>query len=121
MSHRTLALGRRGERLAERHLVQLGAKVLARNYRCRLGEADLIVEHDGDLVLVEVKTTSAGAGIRPEDHITFAKLRRLERVLTRYAQQYGHLERSWRIDVVAVEVGRDGCVGRLEHLRHAYF
>jgi putative endonuclease len=119
MTLRTIALGRRGELLAARFLVRLGARVLARNYRCRLGEADLIVEHEGDIVIVEVKTTSARSGIRPEDHVTFAKLKRLERVLTRYAQQFGHLERGWRIDVVAVEIENDGTVSRLEHLRNA--
>jgi putative endonuclease len=55
------ALGVSGERHAEQYLVSIGARILARNFRCRFGELDLVVEHEGDLVAVEVKTRTLGA------------------------------------------------------------
>ena len=50
------ALGKQGEDLAARHFVGAGFTVLARNWRCPVGEID-IVARDGDvLVIAEVKT-----------------------------------------------------------------
>lgn len=114
------ALGRLGERLAEEHLARAGARVLARNYRKPYGELDLVVEHDGDLVGVEVKTRRPGQPALPEEAVGRAKLGRLERVLAEYAGECGYTECGWRIDVVALEVGADGTVLRLDHIRDAY-
>jgi Holliday junction resolvase-like predicted endonuclease len=56
-----MALARDGERQAEQYLVRHGATVLERNYRTPYGAADLMVSHEGELVIVQVKTTSTGA------------------------------------------------------------
>jgi putative endonuclease len=56
MTVRNRALGQLGERLAEEHLSQLRAQLLIRNYRIEYAEVDLLMEHEGDLVAVEVKT-----------------------------------------------------------------
>ena len=114
------ALGKAGEALAERHLVERGAKVLGRNVRSRLGELDLVVEHDGDLVGVEVKTRQPGQPALPEEAVGPVKLARLERLLAQYAQTFGLEERGWRIDVVALEIEPSGRVTRLDHIRDAY-
>lgn len=114
------ALGVQGERLAEEHLRKLGARVLARNHRTALGELDLVVEHDGDLVGVEVKTRRPDQPALPEEAVNLAKLQRLERLLTQYAQEHGHDEQGWRIDVVAIEVDHRGRPCRIDHIRDAY-
>ena len=56
MTVRNRALGQLGERLAEEHLTRLGAQLLARNYRIEYCEVDLLMQHEGELVAVEVKT-----------------------------------------------------------------
>ncbi len=66
-------LGRRGEKLAARLLKQKGLKILARNYRCPIGEVDLIALDPATqrqigaetLVIVEVKTRSSEAYVVP--------------------------------------------------------
>ena len=113
-------LGKRGEQLAADLLVGEGARVLARNFRVAGGELDLVVEQDGDLVGVEVKTRRPGQPALPEEAVNAARLARLERALTTFAQQHGHEDVGWRIDVVAIEVAADGNVRRLEHIRDAY-
>ncbi len=120
MTRETRDLGRRGEQLAERFLVQAGARVLARNFRTSLGELDLVVDDDGDLVGVEVKTRHRGQPALPEEAVGPAKLARLERLVAQFAQQVDREQQGWRIDVVAVEVDGQGQVSRIDHIRDAY-
>ncbi len=120
MTSQTRILGQRGERLAEEHLARAGARVLARNYRTAQGELDLVIEHEGDLVGVEVKTRRAGQPALPEEAVGKAKLARLERLIGQFAQESQREEQGWRIDVVALEVDERGRVLRLEHIRDAY-
>lgn len=109
-----------GERLAEHYLVELGAELLARNYRIPFGEIDLVVMHDGELVAVEVKTRTALDVERPEEAVHWWKLRRIKQALTAYAADTDLLELPWRMDVVAIELDLNGKVLRLDHLRSVY-
>src|SRR3954447_24394587 len=99
LSATTTTVGRLGERLAEAHLVAQGAEVLARNYHIQYAEVDLIVEHEGELVAVEVKTRDVEDLAAPEEVVFAAQLRRIVRGLTTYAQDNDLLEMPFRIDV----------------------
>jgi putative endonuclease len=112
--------GRRGERLAEEHFVALGAKILERNYHIQYAEVDLIVEHDGELVAVEVKARDVEDLAAPEECVYPAQLRRIVRGLTTYAQDNDLLEMPFRIDVVAIVFGPTGDLLRLDHLVSVY-
>ena len=120
MSRHNIQLGKWGEQLAESHLVKVGAKILERNYRFEPGEIDLLIEHDGDLVAVEVKTRTDLDLETPEEAVTRWKLRRMALGLQTYAAANDLLERHWRLDVVAVVIDIDGNVRRCEHIRDAY-
>ena len=116
-------LGKRGEMIAEELLSRIGAEVLCRNYRCPTGEIDLVVEHEQDLVAVEVKTRCTVDLEAPEEAVTYWKLRRIVSALEHYAAEPEDdllLERHWRIDVVAIEMEADGSLRRCEHIRDAY-
>jgi putative endonuclease len=115
-----LELGAWGEQLAEAELVKAGATVLERNYRGQNCEIDLLVEHEDDLVAVEVKTRAALDLEKPEEAVTWWKLRRIVRGLKEYAFEAGYMEHHWRIDVVAIELDLDGQVQRCEHIRDAF-
>ncbi len=97
-----LDLGRRGEERALRWLKSQGYRIVARNWRWRGGEVDLIAR-DGDyLVFIEVKTrTDEGFG-RPEEALTPAKRERLIRAARHYVATY-RPELELRFDVVAIE------------------
>ncbi|MGI9149453.1 MAG: YraN family protein [Chloroflexota bacterium] len=120
MSRHNIALGRWGEQLAETLLVKRGATVLARNYRSEPGEIDLVIDHDNDLVAVEVKTRTALDLELPEEAVTRWKLRRMILGLQTFAMDHDMLERHWRLDMVAVELDLEGIVQRCEHLRDIY-
>jgi putative endonuclease len=107
-------LGRTGERLAAEELVRCGYRILERNFRCRYGEIDLVAEDGSDLVFVEVKTRRGIAYGRPEDAVTGEKQRKIIVVANHYLDLHTCFERSWRIDVVAVQLSVSG---RLEEIR----
>jgi putative endonuclease len=113
-------VGRLGERLAERHLIDQGARLLERNYRKDFGEIDLLVEDQGELVAVEVKTRDVEDFVRPEEVVRWSQLRRIVQAMTAYALDNDLLDRGWRIDVVLIVIERDGSVQRFEHLRSVY-
>ncbi|MAG37697.1 MAG: hypothetical protein CL878_15790 [Dehalococcoidia bacterium] len=93
--------------------------IITRNYRCRAGEMDLIVEQDGTLVFVEVRTRRGTAAGTPEESITPTKSQRLIRVAETYRQSQRAPMESWRIDVVAIVVNERGRLVRLSHIPHA--
>lgn len=111
-------LGRHGEELAARHLEGKGYQIVARNWRCREGEIDLVA-HDGpDLVIVEVRTRRGLAYGSPEESITPAKQARLALLAEAYVQAE-NWPGNWRIDVVAIEIDARGRLLRIEHYDNA--
>ncbi|OQX18876.1 MAG: YraN family protein [Desulfobulbaceae bacterium A2] len=119
MSERRLSLGRRGEALAEAHLVHHGYRILARNWRSRLGEIDLVAEQGATLVFVEVKTRSSALRGSAAEAVTSDKQRRLTRLAREYLQHHGQLERAARFDVVAITLA-DDAEPRVELIRNAF-
>jgi putative endonuclease len=73
-------LGRLGESIAAEHFEKIGYSVLARNWRCRHGEIDLIVGRGDHIVAVEVKTRSNERFGHPFEAITPAKRVRMYRL-----------------------------------------
>ncbi|ARJ04838.1 UPF0102 protein [Cnuibacter physcomitrellae] len=96
-------LGRRGEQAAADHLVAEGLEILDRNWRCEIGEID-IVARDGDtLVVVEVKTRSSSAFGHPFEAVDSEKLVRLHQLGRRWRLAHPeHRLRRMRVDVVGV-------------------
>ena len=107
MTARHLALGRAGEELAEGLLVDKGWRIVARNFRVRGGEVDLIGLDGDTVVFVEVKTRGPGSLGRPDEAVTPAKRARLVRAASAFLSGRGWWDRPCRFDVVAVTV-RDG-------------
>lgn len=113
------ALGALGEKRAAEFLKKRGHRILETNFRCREGELD-IISRDGDcLVFVEVRTKSGADFGSPEESVTRAKREKLVSVALAYLQTHRNLPESWRFDVVAVEVGREGQTTRIEVIENA--
>lgn len=111
------ALGRRGERLAGKHLKRAGYRVLARNLRTPTGEADLVclAPDRRTVVVVEVKTRVAGQGPAPEESVTAHKRRKLAQVAESIASRRGVREAPIRVDVIGIELDGHGHVVALRH------
>jgi putative endonuclease len=109
-------LGQRGERLAEQYLRTTGAAILDRNWRCRDGELDIVAADTGTLVAVEVKARRSWDFGHPFEAVDAAKLARLVRLLTAWAEGHGVRAGRRRVDVIAV-TGPAGEQARIEHLK----
>ena len=117
----SLQLGQDGEELAAQHLSSAGMTVLARNWRCREGELDIVArDADGALVFCEVKTRSSTWFGEPSEAVGHVKARRIRGLALRWLEAHPHLRGSTlRFDVVSV-VRRRGEAPVLEHLRGAF-
>jgi putative endonuclease len=99
-----LALGRLGENRAAKWYIEHGYCVLARNWRCRLGEIDLIASRGDVLVICEVKTRRNDTHGQPYEAVTAAKQRRLRHLAAAYLADQGQ-HRYYdeiRFDVVSI-------------------
>ena len=95
------AMGDRGENLAAWYLRNRGYKIIVRNYRCELGEIDIVARDGRTLVFVEVKTRSYDDP-SPEDQVNEAKQHQLTKAAKVYLGRYGFPQPPARFDVVAV-------------------
>jgi putative endonuclease len=114
-------VGRRGEQLAAELLTQEGYALLARNWRGREGELDLVALDGATLVAVEVKTRTSARFGHPAEAVTPRKLARLRRLTGQWLTEHGRevTFRDVRIDVVAVVLPRVGTV-QVDLLRGVY-
>ena len=105
MTTAAAALGRSGEdRVAEWYLGQ-GYEVLARNWRCRAGELDLVVARRRLVVFCEVKTRTSERFGAPAEAVTAAKRARIRRLAARWLADAPRAPRAIRFDVASVMGG----------------
>ena len=108
------AIGRRGEREAEKLLKKKGYQILARNFRSGRDEIDLICLQGKAVVFVEVRTRAAGALVSGYDSINRRKREALKRVCRSYFAMMKPKPLTLRFDVVEVE-HEEGVVTRARH------
>jgi putative endonuclease len=95
------ALGEGGENAAARFLRGLGYRIIERNFRCELGEVDIIARDGKTLVFVEVKTREQDDPA-PEEQVDAAKQHQLTRAARVYLSRYGSPQPPARFDVVGI-------------------
>lgn len=112
--------GALGEKLAQDFLKKRSYRILETNYRSgRLGEIDIVAVHKKQLVFIEVRTKTSSSFGSPEESITHAKKEKLVSLAIDYLQTHRGLPDDWRIDMVAVELDRDGKATRIEIIENA--
>jgi putative endonuclease len=100
------SLGKLGEELAARHLVERGFTILARNHRTPVGELDIVARDRRHLLFVEVKTRRGTAFGVPAEAVGARKQRQILRAAQWYLTSRCFPELQPRFDVVAVIVGQ---------------
>lgn len=112
-------LGLDGEQSAVDALVALGYAILARRYRTRFGELDIVARDHDTLVFVEVKTRTGEAFGQPEDAVTWHKRRRLARLAEAFLADARLGDVQCRFDVVSV-IWREGAGPVVEVFPNAF-
>ena len=113
-------LGRWSERRCERFLRNKGLRTLTRNYSCKLGELDLVmVDPEGAIVFVEVRSRADEDFGPPEDTITAGKRQRLKRAVRYFLAANRIEDRPLRFDIVTLVLGRRG-PPQIHHYENAF-
>lgn len=97
-------LGKFGESLATQYFELLGCEILDRNWRCPLGEIDLVIRDGGYTACVEVKTRRSLRAGHPLEAITPEKLQRMRQVAGQWAAANPGQRAKLRLDVISVIV-----------------
>jgi putative endonuclease len=100
-------LGRSGEDAARHAYVRRGYRVIARNWRCRLGELDLVLERRGVLIFCEVKARRAGAFGGGYEAVGWRKRTKLRALAEAFLQETGFRPHAIRFDVASIAVAGD--------------
>jgi putative endonuclease len=100
-------LGKLGEDLAAQELGRLGYAILARRYRTRYGEIDIVAEDGETVVFVEVKARVDAEFGTAAEAVTPWKQRQVSRMAADYLVRVGVGGRPCRFDVVAIMFDRD--------------
>lgn len=118
MTRERLDLGKWGEDLALKKVKKLGYRCIARNYRCSLGEVDLIAKDGDTLVFIEIKTRRGRSLGYAKEAVDQKKRRQLSKVALAYMKANGCAETRARFDVVVINLG--GGAQEVEVVRNAF-
>ncbi|HOB20490.1 MAG TPA: YraN family protein [Candidatus Atribacteria bacterium] len=111
-------LGAFGEEKACEFLQENGYEILARNYRSRAGEIDIIAMKDDILVFTEVKTRTSTAFGMPSEAVSYKKQDKYFRTAMHYITETGTRDIAYRFDIIEVVVEK-GAVS-INHIMDAY-
>lgn len=95
-------LGKIGEQAVAKFLKRYGYKILAQNYRCKLGEIDIIAKDGQVLVFIEVKTRSGTSYGSPAAAVNIRKQRQISKAAQCYLAEHSLFDSPARFDVVSV-------------------
>lgn len=131
---KTQKIGEIGEKLACKKLLNLGFKILEKNYTKQGGEIDIIVQKDNKLHFIEVKSVSCEINreendgnvthvtnnlYRPEENLSFNKFLKIAKTIDIYlSEKHVSPETSWRIDLACVYIDLNKKQGRVEILEN---
>jgi putative endonuclease len=110
-------LGNKGEDLAVSFLKKNGYRIVARNFKARYGEIDIICIKDNILIFVEVKTRIGHAYGTPEEAVTPWKLREVIKTAEYYSLLHKNLPEAQRIDVVGIEFDDNRNIVSFNHIQ----
>jgi len=104
MTKERLDLGKAGEDFALKKIKKLGYRCIERNYRCTLGEIDLIAKHGECLVFIEIKTRRGRDTGYAKEAVTYRKKRQISKAALNYMKEKKCCDTKSRFDIIAVSI-----------------
>lgn len=113
-----LDLGKKGEDLALKVIRSMGYKDILQNYRCPLGEIDLIARDGDTLVFLEIKTRRTGSTAYAKEAVNARKRRQVSKAALTYMKANNCGDVRARFDVVAISLA--GSCPKIEVIKNAF-
>ncbi len=110
-------LGKVGEEMATKYLVNIGYQILEKNFRFKRDEVDIIATKDGIIVFVEVKTRTSNFLGEPEESVSMAKQKRIIKVANHYLIE-NDLDNEGRFDIFGIIINRNEEI--INHIKEAF-
>lgn len=111
-------IGKVGEAIATKYLMERGFTIVHKNWTCRWGELDLVAEKDNILTFVEVKYRSGPINCHPSDAMTYYKRKSLQRTVNIYLAK-NCVTKPWRMDLLCVS--KNGKSLRVDYYEYVSF
>ena len=119
MTEKRLKLGREGENAAEAYLKKKGYRIIEKNFRCKLGEIDIIADQDGVVVFIEVKARADHQYGHPFNAVTPTKQQKIIQVAQSFLAKHRLLEKPTKFDVVGLTADPKGAF-KIELLENVF-
>ena len=97
-----ITIGKEGEKIAAAYLKKNGYRIIEINFRCSIGEIDIVAKEKDDLVFVEVKTRKSIELGYPEQAVGIRKQKKMSQLALWYLQKRKIADTNARFDIVAV-------------------
>ena len=111
-------LGDLGEDISEIFLVKMGYSIIKRNYRCRLGEIDLIAKDKNKIIFFEVKTrTNLNFGY-PEESVNNLKVLKLKKLAIFFAVSENMHNLDMQFDVISINLSGTCFSGNIKNIKN---
>lgn len=98
----SIETGKEGEKIAAVYLKKKGYRIIEQNYRCPIGEIDIVARDKNELVFVEVKTRKSVSLGYPEQAVGFKKQKKISNLAMWYLLEKKLIESRARFDIVAI-------------------
>ncbi|MEG1751548.1 MAG: YraN family protein [Clostridia bacterium] len=106
--------GTYGEKIAQKYLIKNEFEIIQMNFKCVIGEIDIIAVDKKYLVFVEVKCRTSDKFGRPCEAVTYAKQKKIRRIAELYLKKIGALNALVRFDVIEI-LGKE-----INHIKNAF-
>lgn len=113
-------LGNEGEEIAIDYLINSGYKILDRNFRCKTGEIDIIIEDNEIIAFVEVKTRSTNQFGNPSEAVGYGKQRKIVRTALMFIMKNKLSDRMSRFDVLEIIKSDNLSQSYINHIKDAF-
>lgn len=123
----TTTTGQRGEKIAQKYLLQKGFRILNLNvsntHGKRLGEIDIVAKQGSCIVFIEVKTRIKKSFIEPfpEENITRSKLSKCVCAAEMYLKNKRLENMQWRFDALSIVLCEQQKVAKIKHMENIFF
>ncbi len=120
MTKKRIEIGKQGEALAADHLRQKNYTIIEKNFRCKLGEIDIIAKDRHIVVFVEVRTKTSHTYGPAYNTVTYPKQKQVKRVALYYISKHNLVKTQFRFDVIGIHIEPQTNQHQIDHIQSAF-